>query len=164
MPSVRLRVSIDGEPVVDRVMDVKDQHNVKRFDLALEPGDHTVTVRLPDRGEQATSDFVVKSETWLSVTYRGPRCRRMSGSTSLSARRRSSTGSHPRTSESCDGVVRRALLLFDVEPFDRRVGGNNTTERSEVLPRMARPSDSRGSPMVARRLRMGLSFLGAPAD
>ena len=70
-PEVRLRIWLDGTPIIDDVFPVKDQHHVVRHDLHLESGSHNVRVAESGTDFELNETFTLEDESWANVSYWG---------------------------------------------------------------------------------------------
>lgn len=64
-----VKITVDGQVVVDEEVETLDAHNWILFELELAPGEHEVPAIAPDAGAELVETFVVEGEQWAVIEF-----------------------------------------------------------------------------------------------
>src|SRR5690349_5926130 len=71
-PSVTLRMSVDGAPTFDAVLETKGQHEWHELMRTLRAGSHVIEVHEAQTGAGHRVTVDVGQETWVTVMFTAP--------------------------------------------------------------------------------------------
>ncbi len=66
---VAVRITVDGQVVVDQQFEALGLHNWILFELELTPGEHEVRAVAPDAGAELVEAFLVEGEQWAVIDF-----------------------------------------------------------------------------------------------
>jgi len=66
---VAVRITVDGQVVVEQEFEALGLHNWIPFELELTPGEHEVRAVAPDAGAELVETFLVEGEQWAVIAF-----------------------------------------------------------------------------------------------
>lgn len=71
IPTVDIKIWIDDRLVVDDLFPVKNQHNWIGYQIAVNPGTHTLVAKSEKGGGEFQTEFAIQGKHWAAVNYWG---------------------------------------------------------------------------------------------